>query len=205
MISLFLDTCTSHLLLGIYKDKKQIFWKDEEVHNDLSSKTLPLIKNSLDELGISIKDLDEIYVVNGPGSFTGIRVGVTIAKTIAWALNIKIYSISELELLATTKVDTNYIIPMIDARRGYVYGGIYDKGGNSIVNDQYIQRDELLNKKKFENCTIISYDSFENSSLPKINFEKMLNSKVFTEIEPHALNPNYLKRTEAEETNDKKN
>ena len=142
MISLFLDTCTSHLLLGIYKDKKQILWKDEEVHNDLSSKTLPLIKNSLDELGISITDLDEIYVVNGPGSFTGIRVGVTIAKTIAWALNIKIYSVSELELLATTKVDTNYIIPMIDARRGYVYGGIYDKDGNSIVNDQYIEKNE---------------------------------------------------------------
>jgi tRNA threonylcarbamoyl adenosine modification protein YeaZ len=205
MISMFLDTSTSHLILGIYKNKKQIFYKDEEVHNDLSSRVLPLVQNSFNELGISINDLEEIYVVNGPGSFTGIRVGVTIAKTIAWALKIKIYSISELELFATTKVDTDYIIPMIDARRGYVYGGIYDKNGKNILSDQYIKKDELIEKCETTNYCIVSYDSFLNSVLPQINFEKLLNSKDFKEIEPHALNPNYLKRTEAEEKNDKRN
>ena len=72
-------------------------------------------------------------MVNGPGSFTGIRVGVSIDKVIAWGFNIPIIPVSSLELLATTNQEFKYSIPIIDARRGYVYAGVYDSENNNIL------------------------------------------------------------------------
>ena len=97
---------------------------------------------------VSINDIDNIVVLNGPGSFTGIRVGVTVAKTIAWALKKDIIPLSSLELMATTNTNKKYLIPMIDARRGNVFGAIYDKDLNIILKEQLISREELLKNKE---------------------------------------------------------
>jgi tRNA threonylcarbamoyladenosine biosynthesis protein TsaB len=209
MISLFLDTSTSRLIIGIYKDKKQIYFENEESNNDLSRKVLPHIDNALKSVSLDIHSIDEIYVVNGPGSFTGVRVGVTIAKTLAWSLKCKIYTVSELMVLASTNTTKEYIIPMIDARRGYVYGGIYNKKLENIIDDQYIKLDNLKNIIKDKNIMdfeFVSYDGIETSIMPDINFEEIINNFQFTEINPHMVVPNYLKKTEAEEKlNDKSN
>jgi len=210
MISLFLDTSTSRLVIGVYKDKKQIYFENEFAGNDLSSRVLPNIQKILNSLSLKPNQVDEIYVVNGPGSFTGIRVGVTIAKTLAWSLNKKIYVVSGLQLLATTETDKKYIVPMIDARRNCVYAGMYDKKLKNILDDQYINYEELKNKIE-EKCSLdevefVSYDSLENVTIPNINVEKLFDLVKFKEINAHSVNPNYLKKTEAEENlNDKRN
>ena len=208
MIQLFIDTATSRLIVGIYKDNKELYLENVEAHNDLSSKVLPTIKRICDELEIKINDVDEIYVVNGPGSFTGIRVGITIAKTLAWSLNKKIYTVSELQLQASG-VKTKYIVPMIDARRGYVYAGVYNKNLKSIIKDQYIKLEELkdlLKEYDKNDLTFVSYNKLDNVSLPELNIEKLLEKGKFKEVNPHNVNPNYLKKTEAEEKlNDKNN
>ena len=208
MIQLFIDTATSRLIVGIYKDNKELYLENVEAHNDLSSKVLPTIKRICDELEMKINDVDEIYVVNGPGSFTGIRVGITIAKTLAWSLNKKIYTVSELQLQASG-VKTKYIVPMIDARRGYVYAGVYNKNLKSIIKDQYIKLEELndlLKEYDKNDLTLVSYNKLDNVSLPELNIEKLLEKGKFKEVNPHNVNPNYLKKTEAEEKlNDKNN
>lgn len=208
MIKLFIDTATSRLIVGIYKDNKELYLENVEAHNDLSSRVLPTIKKICEEVNIKINDVDEIYVVNGPGSFTGIRVGVTIAKTLAWSLNKKIYTVSELQLQASCG-KSKYIVPMIDARRGYVYAGVYNKNLKSIIKDQYIELDELknlLNDYDENEITFVSYDKIDNTILPEVDIEKLLTKGKFKEVNPHNVNPNYLKKTEAEEKlNDKNN
>ena len=208
MISLFLDTTTSRLIVGIYKDKQELYFDNSEAHNDLSSRFLPKIKEALDSVSLTVNDIDDIYVVNGPGSFTGIRVGVTIAKTLAWSIKKPIYTVSELAVIASG-AKTRYTIPLIDARRGYVYAGIYNKNLKSQIDDQYILLEDLkkLVKKEYkkEDISFVSYDKLEGVEKPIIDVEKILNKCKFEEINPHLVNPNYLKKTEAEEKlNDKK-
>lgn len=188
---LFIDTCSNCLIISTIINNKLDYFFIDKNNNDTSSKVMKVLKEAV----CDINTVDKIFVVNGPGSFTGIRVGVTIAKTIGFCLNIPIIKLSELELLATTKTDTKYNVSLIDARRGYVYAGIYDKDLNCYLEDQHI----LLNDIKYpDSYTVI--DNYDNIDLLKIikkhEFDKPIN--------PHDLKPNYLKRTEAEEKLDDK-
>ena len=144
MINLFIDTSSSRIVVALTKNSQLINIINEVNGHDLSSRALPLIDKLLKMSNTEPSAIDRIYVVNGPGSFTGIRIGVTIAKMMAWTLNKEIVTISELELLATTDFDTDYIIPWIDARRKAVFAGVYDKNGN-VVEDKYIKIQDLQN------------------------------------------------------------
>lgn len=209
MKKLFLDTSSSHVIIAIIEDDNILYLYNKEILDDMSSKIMPIIDEGFKTLDFSIKDIDNIYVANGPGSFTGIRIGVTIAKTIAWALKKDIISISTLELYASTDVDTKYIVPMIDARRGYVYTGIYASNLDIIVQDQYVKYDEFM-KQIDDDYTVVSFDEQLTNEIPLPNIIKLLNKhKNDISMVAHNVNPNYLKRTEAEEQleriNDKKN
>lgn len=201
MISLFIDTADKNVIVSVLEDLNVIYYKTVENKNDLSEKLLPMIENAFNETNLKINNVEKIFVVNGPGSFTGIRIGLTVAKTIAWALKCPIVLISELELLATTKTDKKNIIPMIDARRGYVYAGIYTKNLKSLLKDSYILYDDLLKKiDNIDEVQFVSYDNLENTVKPDINIVRVI-KKYYNRkgINPHAANPNYLKKTEAEE------
>lgn len=188
---LFIDTCSNCLIISTIINNKIDYFFIDKNNNDTSSKVMKVLKEAVAD----INTVDKIFVVNGPGSFTGIRVGVTIAKTIGFCLNIPIIKLSELELLATTNTNTKYNVSLIDARRGYVYVGIYDKDLNCYLQDQHI----LLNDIKYpDSYTII--DNYDN-----IDLIKMIKKHEFDDpINPHDLKPNYLKRTEAEEKLDDK-
>ena len=141
---LYLDTSSSFLYCAIVKNDECIGELKLDLKKDLSSLALSEISNLFITTSTDPKDIDKILVVNGPGSFTGIRVGLTIAKTYAWSLNKKISTISSLEAMAiSSDGEYDYFVPVIDARRGYVYGGIYDKDGNSILKDQYVNLETL--------------------------------------------------------------
>ena len=188
---LFIDTCSNCLIISTIINNKIDYFFIDKNNNDTSSKVMKVLKEAVAD----INTVDKIFVVNGPGSFTGIRVGVTIAKTIGFCLNIPIIKLSELELLATTNTDTKYNVSLIDARRGYVYVGIYDKDLNCYLQDQHI----LLNDIKYPN-SYTTIDNYDN-----IDLIKMIKKHEFDDpINPHDLKPNYLKRTEAEEKLDDK-
>lgn len=201
MISLLVDTCTSYVVIGLLRENEIIDQRIELNDKDLSTNFVPLVEELLTKNSKKPTDIDTIFVAVGPGSFTGIRVGVTFAKVMAWSLNIKIIPFSSLELLASTSSE-NIVVPLIDARRGYVFGGIYDQNLNCIMDDKYVLLDELLEKLKiYNNPIFISTDSFNFTTiLPDVDIRKVVSKHLNDEgVNPHNLNPNYLKKTEAEE------
>ncbi len=202
---LYLDTSSSFLYAGIVDDDNLLASISKDFGRDLSTHTLSEIRNLFSSSKISTGSVDKIIVVNGPGSFTGIRIGLTIAKTYAWSLNIKISTISSLDAMALSSADHDYYIPIIDARRGYVYAGIYDKEYKNVLTGRYIKLDQLLKELDSLSGTkqIITNDKFDlnMTSIPyKPDILKIV--KAFKEkenINPHGIDALYLKLTEAEE------
>lgn len=202
MISLFLNTSSEYLHIALLKDNKVYKEKYLKLAKALSKEALINIKYLLEENNLKPNDLEEIICVRGPGSFTGLRVGVTIAKTYAHFLNKKLYSLSSLEVLATS-LNSEIIVPLINARRGYVYGAIYDKDYNVLLKEQYLTLEKLQEKAESYNkkITYISNDNFPflktSSYIPNLN-----NTLKFIKLkkeEPLTFVPTYLKKTEAEE------
>ena len=85
---LFIDSSTSYLILSLIIDNDVKYYYNECVSKDMSSIIMVKIKEAFDKCGIKPSNLNGIFVVNGPGSFTGIRVGLTVAKVMAYTLNI---------------------------------------------------------------------------------------------------------------------
>lgn len=210
MISLFLDTCSQIIRLGVLSDSKLIEYTEFTNDNKLSEKLLPAIKEMLDKNKYRVNDLNRIYISVGPGSFTGIRIGVTVAKVIAWSLNIDIIPISSLEVMASFDTDKKYICSFMDARRGFVFAGIYDNELNTYIEDKYVLFDQLLEEMKDikdDTLFVSNDDNYISCVEPKINVEKIVLKHINdNSVNPHNVNPIYLKLTEAEEKlNDKNN
>lgn len=201
MISLLIDTCTNNVVIGLVKDNTIIEQIIETNDKSLSTNFIPLVKKIFDNNGLKPNEIDNIFVAVGPGSFTGIRVGVTFAKVMAWTLNKKVIPFSSLELIASTS-NNDTIVPLIDARRDYVFSGIYDKNLNVLMEDKYISISDLSKElDDFNNIDFVSLDSFQFSTiLPNVDIMKVINKHLNDSgVNPHKLNPNYLKKTEAEE------
>ena len=196
---LFIDSATANLVVAIIIDNEIKYIFNKKVGSDMSSSIMGVIDEAFQTSGIKPKDIDKIFAVNGPGSFTGIRVGLTVAKTMAWSLKIPVVPISSLELIASgTPSDNN--IALIDARRGYVYAGGYDKELNNTFEDKHILLENI------KEGTFISYDDIENAVKPNIDVLKVIHKHEKDKgINPHKLNPKYLKLTEAEEKLKNKN
>lgn len=203
MIVLYIDTSSDYLYSGIVIEDKLVSSIKKKYEKDLSKEALPQVIELFNKANIIPKDLDKIIVVNGPGSFTGIRIGITIAKTIAWALNINITPISGLIAMAISCNNDTYKMPLIDARRGYVYGAIYDKDNNEVIKDSHINLQELLDKSKDLDIEAITNNDLDiNIKKESYDPDILKIVKHFEEndgINPHLVNPIYLKKTEAEE------
>lgn len=202
---LFIDTSTSFFTLSILTDNEVLYNYYVESKNDIASRVIPTLENALKELSLEINDINKIFVVTGPGSFTGVRIGVTVSKTIAWAKNIPIIPISSLEFLATTDSQKKYLVPMIDARRGNVFAGIYDKKLNIIKEESLINLEKIL-KEINNDYEIVSYDvKIDGNILPKPSVHKIVQKhKNDIAVSPHNIIPKYLKLTEAEENRNNK-
>lgn len=203
MISLFIDTSSTTAIVALYNGNKQIEIIKEDNMQDISSHIMPMLDKLLTNNNIVINRINKIFVVNGPGSFTGLRIGVTIAKIIAWSLNIPVVPISSLEVLASTSFEGDYIVPYIDARRDYVFTGIYNKELDSVVNDQYIHINSLLSylmDDKIYKFVGLKEIGFDNIIMPNINLNMVISKHLNDKgVNPHSLVPDYLKKTEAEE------
>ncbi len=201
MKSLFINTSTEETLVAIVINNEIPYLFKEMKIGDLSISLMPIIEEAFIKTNMKPNNLDTIFVTNGPGSFTGIRIGLTVAKIMAWGLNIKVIPISSLELMASTKTDKEYIVPLIDARRGYVFSGIYDSNLNPIMDDSYLLLEDLQKKVNNKEIHYVSHNSFD-FKVEKSDYDimKIINKhKNDDGINPHELKPNYLKNTEAEE------
>lgn len=177
MYTLFIDTHDT-TLIALFKDMNII---DNVISEDRqqSTKVLPLINKILEENKLKTSDLNEILVVNGPGSFTGVRIGVTIAKTISYTLNIPIKTITSIELLAIFDDYKNNIYAVLDPKGAYI--GNFK---NNKFNYEYLTKNEI----NFDNMvTNVSADF----SMIKKYYDK------FKEYNSKEVNPLYIKKIEA--------
>ena len=94
---------------------------------------MPMAEDILKELSVSKKDLTAVAASVGPGSFTGIRIGVASARAVAQALHLPAISVPTLDSFKTKCGGTSVIVPIFNARRGQVYAGIYDEYGDDIL------------------------------------------------------------------------
>jgi tRNA threonylcarbamoyladenosine biosynthesis protein TsaB len=201
---LYIDTSSSYLYTGIVDASKLLGCIKKDYGEHLSQMTLPEIANMLKEAQVEPKDIEKIIVVNGPGSFTGIRIGVTIAKVYAWSLNIPITTITSLEAMALSSPEKTYHIPMIDARNNNSYAAIYAEDYHEILKPQHLNNADLIKQlATIPSYKIITNDAINISeSIEKYDPDilKIVNHfKDKTPLNPHAVNPDYLKLTAAEE------
>lgn len=200
---LYIDTSTDYLYAGIVSNNVLVTDVKKSFNHDLSKYALYQISKMFEESNLTPNDIDKIIVVDGPGSYTGIRVGMTIAKIYAWSLNKQITSISSLDAM---QVSINYdglIVPVIDARRGFVYAAIY-QNNQELLKKQYIKLTDLLdkiNKMNKKNLFVSNNNlKLDNLVLYDPDILKIVNTyQDIKNINPHMIEPNYLKLTEAEE------
>lgn len=126
-------------ILGLKELNSKSFSHSEQLHT--------FIDELLKEVQIPIEELNAISVSKGPGSYTGLRIGVSAAKGLAYALEVPLISVSTLHCLATqVKVDNGLIVPMLDARRMEVYSEIF----NAEFNGEREIKAEILNETSFQ-------------------------------------------------------
>ncbi len=103
-----------------------------KTHSEL---LLPMTNELLSKLGLGLEDIDLFAVAKGPGSFTGLRIGMSAVKTMAQVLDKKIIGVSTLEALAYGVITDRLIIPIIDARGKRYFAGIYSWKDGKLVNN----------------------------------------------------------------------
>lgn len=199
----YIDTSSSYLYSGIVSDNILLASTKINFEKDLSKYTLAEVEKLFKDSSLTPNNIDKIIVVSGPGSFTGIRIGMTLAKIFAWSLKKEITTITSLDAMSSS-VDTNKLkVPVIDARRGYVYAGIYEND-DIILENCYIKLDNLkekLNELKKEYVFITNNNlSLENTLNYDPDILRIVNKyKNKESINPHLVEPSYFKLTEAEE------
>lgn len=197
MISLFIDTSLSDVFISLLKDERVLSTIHNNIPGEHSIYVTKYIEDILKSNNILPKQVNEIVVVNGPGSFTGIRIGVTIAKMFAYILKIRIVAITSLKARVIGKKG-EYLLSTINAKHNNYYVGLYDKNYNNIL-EEFLPKDEVDNIIKKYNPLVITEE--ENYDIEEI----IKYIKRFESINPHVVNPIYLKLPEAMEKNDKRN
>ena len=190
---LVIDTATKYLYIGVFQDDTCLASYYNAGENDHSVKLMSEIENIFIEQGIKVQDLDEIIVGVGPGSYTGLRIGVVVAKMFAWNNSIPLKTVSSLALIASSYQGSKHILAEVDARRGNSFLGLYKNTGKGL---EIIAKEQLVNLEEYKKT--LTY-SFEVVSFGEPHIVKILESDLLTEIaDIHTLNPNYLRMTEAE-------
>ena len=201
MITLFIDTSSSDVSIALVKDNNILSSITQNLPNQHSIYTTSYIDKVLKETSLEPKDIDKIMVVNGPGSFTGVRIGVTIAKVFAYILKKDIICLSSLKIRAISS-NHNTCLSIINANRNNYYIGLYDKDTNEIIEEQFNNKDFVIDIINKYNPTIVSESNLtiDDITIEKtpLDIVKIVNYyKDYPTTNPHLVVPNYLKLPQA--------
>ena len=222
MTILAIDTSNYPLGVALIEDNQVLGEYITNLKKNHSVRIMPAIQTLMKDCERVPAQLTKIVVAKGPGSYTGVRIGVTIAKTMAWSLKIPLVGISSLEIIAAGagRYFDGYISPLIDARRGQVYTGLYEYQGGKLTTvkeDRLVLSADWTGALKEVNKPIL----FVGNDLPlhKTVIEDTLSSQAvfaaITEHNPrpaelallgkdkqgediHSFVPNYIRLAEAE-------
>ncbi len=181
-MTLLIDTHTNKIITVIYENNQILITKEVNTINNHSNNTMPTLVDTLTTINKDIHDLTEIIVINGPGSFTGCRIGVTIAKTLAYTLNIPIKVMSSL-LTKAVSIEHLNNVNIGELEKNGIFLATFDKD-NKLVNDYKYYSQKELKDLKIDYLIDIKIDY-----LKVYEYAKKLES-----LNPHAVNPLYVKK-----------
>lgn len=207
-----IETATRNCSVSISKSGKTVYCKEIAEEGYSHAERLHIfIEEALSEMQLTFKDLSAIAVSQGPGSYTGLRIGVSAAKGLCFALDIPLLALDTLQILASqVKVNEGSIVPMIDARRMEVYSAVFNskfekirevkaeiitensfsdlEGIINFVGDSNDKCKSFLNQENFIFLDGIVFPSAKEMSV--LSFEKFQN-KDFVDVA--YFEPYYLK------------
>lgn len=184
MYKLFVDTHSELITLALVQNEK-VIKKEIESENGHAQVLLPSFKELLYKNDINVNEIEEIISVYGPGSFTGIRIGLSMVKILSYTKNIPVKLISSLEAyLVSSDALENKISYIEDARGAYVLA--FDKNNKVILKEQYLENYEDILKK---------YKIVGNI----LDINKIIEySKGLKVTNAHLIKANYVKKIEVE-------
>ena len=191
MYQLLLDSSNKFLAVGLAKDGKVVDKIFYEAWQRQSEMMVTEIDNILKRNKVDKKELDGVVVGMGPGSYTGVRIGVTIAKTIAYALKIKLYAKSSLSLLKHREFPT---ICVFNARSGRSYFGVYE-GKKLLEKETVLENEKVVEYVKAHSDYLLCGDTYQ-LGLKSSEFdiiENLANFNKNEEVDAFRLSPVYLK------------
>lgn len=142
MITLGIDTCEVRGSVAVYREGVVVSLQRHESAEDYSSWLIPAVERGLGQAETSLESLDLLVVATGPGSFTGVRVGLTAVKAWAELYRKRVVGVSRLEVMARLAGNqAGLVAASFDAQRGQVFGGLYrcdGNGGWSLVEEEMV-------------------------------------------------------------------
>ena len=204
------DTSSKALSLAILEDKQVLAETTINIKKNHSITLMPAIDFLMASLDLTSKDLDRIVVAEGPGSYTGLRIAVATAKTLAHTLNIELIGMSSL-LSLVPRQQEGLLVPLMDARRNNVYAGFYENA-KPVMPEAHLSFAEVLEKvTDAEQVTFVGevgpFVEQIQEQLPQASYQENLPNAANLALwawdkkadSLHDFVPNYLKRVEAEE------
>ena len=189
MYTLFISTFRELIEIALLKNQKLVSKKEQISNRNHSIYTVPLIEEILKENSLTTKDLNEIIIIDGPGSFTGVRLGITVAKMLAYTLNIKIKTISSIEALAAGKNINKMIINIRDPKGKYF--GVFEDG-------KLISELAYLSNSDYEKFINENYKDFTEVNDDALNIEAICKyTQDIKEQNAHTIKARYIKGIEA--------
>lgn len=157
MIWLGIETANAPLSVAVVNDGKVVAEVVQNIKLTHSVGAMPAIEEVIKKAGIEASQIDAVAVSKGPGSYTGVRIGVTLAKTLAWSLQKPLVGVSSLKVLAANaRLSNELICALFDARRQNVYAGVYEGTTlNTVMEDHHDHIDGLLEKLKTYNRPVV--------------------------------------------------
>ncbi|MGC6767911.1 tRNA (adenosine(37)-N6)-threonylcarbamoyltransferase complex dimerization subunit type 1 TsaB [Enterococcus sp. LJL51] len=221
---LAIDTSNQTLSVAVCEDNKILGEFTSTVKKNHSITLMPAITELMTVCQLKPQELDRIVVAQGPGSYTGLRIGVTTAKTLAYTLKKELVGISSLKVLAANCINiSGLIVPVFDARRNNVYTGAYTfnketEAWETIISDRHISMSDWLKQlqsypavyfvgediEKFreqieQELPDSSLNTYPQWQIPSSAAAAFLGAVEEPVEEIHTFLPDYLKRVEAEE------
>ena len=193
MFVILLDSSNTSLTVGLANENGVLDSTSYEAWQSQSEHMIPELDTLLNKHNVSYKDISDVVVSIGPGSYTGVRIAITIAKTIAVALDAKLYPVSSLRVLKDGEKSS---ICLINARSGRSYFGVFEND-NILVEDTILTNDKVLeyisSHPTYTVCGNTQYLGIEGKE-PDIARELYSLMKVSEPIDdPLALKPVYMK------------
>ena len=177
--TIYIDTHFTNLVFGLFKDEKLIDEKKIE-SAEHSKNMIPAFQELLKENHITVDDIESIIVINGPGSFTGVRIGVVLAKILAFTKNIPVKALTYLEAMDLS-YDKDVILGIKDRNGAFI--------GEFLKNHKLKKEYYYLTKEELANIDFaINYD--DNIDLELV-YQYMKNNNT---VNPHLLKPIYVKK-----------